>query len=105
MRLPVNLQVQYAPELDFEALGRTPGRMTPGRTPLMTPGRMSPSRTASSLTLCCYLFISLKACNITFLKMQMSLPGLALTFLRLPLAGCRAQPVASLQIASKVASM
>ncbi|BDA48126.1 probable DNA-directed RNA polymerase II subunit RPB1 [Coccomyxa sp. Obi] len=37
------IEVQYAPELEYDQLGRTPGRMTPGRTPMMTPSRMSPS--------------------------------------------------------------
>lgn len=41
------IEVQYAPDLDIEALGRTPGRMTPGRLPGMTPSRMSPSRESS----------------------------------------------------------
>lgn len=46
--MQMSAQVQYAPDLDFEALGRTPGRMTPGRSPGMTPSRMSPSRESYS---------------------------------------------------------
>lgn len=50
------LQVQYAPELDFDALGRTPGRMTPGRSPgQMTPGHMSPSSESLTSLLMCWL--------------------------------------------------
>ena len=53
------LQVQYAPDLDFEALGRTPGRMTPGRSPGMTPSRMSPSREP------CLSHVLRRPCTIT----------------------------------------
>ena len=47
-RLADAIEVSYAPDLDLDALGRTPGRMTPGRSPggHMTPSRMSPSGAA-----------------------------------------------------------
>ena len=79
------LQVQYAPDLDFEALGRTPGRgMTDRRSPGMTPSRMSPSREAPhrhshhayiiALTVCMHTVAHMEQISSTYANFRLA-PG------------------------------